>query len=489
MNHDVTHIHFVTGRLAEQSVRSIVARVAEQFGFEYSISVLPITVAALMTSKWMLRHLEIPSQAQRVIVPGHLHSDLTTLQHTLGPRIECGPRDIRDLPMFFGGKRQREADYGEYSTEIIAEINHASQLSAEVLIRVARQLVGDGADVIDVGCTPGKRWMQVGEAVRRLVDENIRVSIDSFDTWEVANACRAGAELVLSVNSSNRRAAVDWGTTVVAIPDEPGDKKNFEETISFLQKNEISMRLDPILEPLGCGFTQSLLRYADCRRDYPDAQIMMGIGNITELTDVDSAGINTLLLGICQELGIQSVLTTQVINWARSSVRECDLARRLMHFAVKHRVPPKHLEPNLIVTRDTKINTHTDEVLADLAANIRDNNIRLFASQGKVQALSAGVLVADEDPFKTMEQLLASRVGDSINVEHAFYLGFEMAKAMTANNLGKHYEQDQPLDWGFLTRSEPRHRLTRRRRRKNQPSSPADPPHSGSPTADSEPSF
>ena len=225
------------------------------------------------------------------------------------------------------------------------------------------------------------------------------------------------------------------------------------------------MRLDPILEPIGCGFTTSLQRYGECRRNYPEASIMMGIGNLTELTDVDSAGINTLLLGICQELGIQSVLTTQVINWARSSVRECDLARRLMHFAVTRGVPPKHLEPNLVVLRDTKVNSHPDDVLQNLAANIRDNNVRLFAGQGKVQALSAGVFVADEDPFKAMEQLLASPMGDSINVEHAFYLGFEMAKAMTANILGKHYEQDQPLDWGFLTRSEPRHRLARRRRR------------------------
>lgn len=465
MNQGVQHIHFVTGRLAEQAVRTIVAQVAEQFSFEASISVLPITVAALMTPKWLLRHLEIPPHAHRVILPGHLHAELATLQQSLGSRIECGPRDIRDLPMFFGGKRQRDAGYGEHSIEIIAEINHAARLDSDELLRVARQLSKDGADLIDVGCTPGWRWFQVGDAVHRLKDDNLRVSIDSFDAWEVAAACQAGAELVLSVNSTNRQAAVDWGTEVVVIPDEPSEKKFFEQTINFLQKNGVAMRLDPILEPIGCGFTTSLLRYVECRRNYPEAPIMMGIGNLTELTDVDSAGINTLLLGICQELGIQSVLTTQVINWARSSVRECDLARRLMHFAVTRGVPPKHLEPNLVVLRDTKVNSHPDDVLQNLAANIRDNNVRLFAGQGKVQALSAGVFVADEDPFKAMELLLASPMGDSINVEHAFYLGFEMAKAMTANILGKHYEQDQPLDWGFLTRSEPRHRLTRRRRR------------------------
>ena len=57
--------------------------------------------------------------------------------------------------------------------------------------------------------------------------------------------------------------------------------------------------------------------------------MMMGVGNLTELTDVDSAGVNTILVGFCEELKIRSVLTTTVINWARSSVREIDLVRKL----------------------------------------------------------------------------------------------------------------------------------------------------------------
>ncbi len=74
--------------------------------------------------------------------------------------------------------------------------------------------------------------------------------------------------------------------------------------------------------------------------------MMMGVGNLTELTDVDSAGVNTLLLGFCQELAIRSVLTTAVINWARSSVREIDLARRLTHYAVnRHHTCPSTSNP------------------------------------------------------------------------------------------------------------------------------------------------
>ncbi len=461
MNQHSQHVHFVTGRLAEQAVRTIVAQVAEEFHFEYSISVLPITVAALMTPKWLLRHLQIPDAADRVILPGHLADGLEFLRQSLGERLECGPRDIRDLPTFFGGKRTRDAGYGQHSIEIIAEINHVGKLSAEQVLSLAQAHVRDGADVIDLGCTPGHRWNAVADVVKLLRDHQVRVSIDSFDNWEVSQACAAGAELVLSVNSSNRSAALDWNTPVVLIPDIPTEEKNFHENLIFLTDNGLSVRLDPILEPIGCGFTTSLLRYAKCRQDFPDAHIMMGIGNITELTDADSAGINTLLLGICQELGVQSVLTTQVINWARSSIRECDLARRLMHFAVKQRIPPKHLEPLLVLLRDPKLKEFPRDVLINLAANIRDNNVRLANCQGKIHAMSAQVHVEDEEPFALMKQLLDSPIGDSINVEHAFYLGFEMSKAMTANTLGKHYEQDQPLDWGFLTQTQPHHRLAR----------------------------
>ncbi len=464
MSSDRQHIHFVTGRLAEQAVREIVERCAKEFEFDYSIGVLPITVAALMTPKWLLRHIKIPEDADRCLLPGHLQHQLSTIQSVLGTHVDCGPRDIRDLPTFFGGKRQRDASYGQHSIEIIAEINHAARLTPQELLDTAQQLVADGADIIDLGCTPGVRWQLVGDAVQRLVDLNLRVSIDSFDSWEVSRACRAGAELVLSVNSSNCAAAVDWNTPVVVIPDVPGEEKNFHETIDFLSQRDILFRIDPILEPLGCGFTDSLLRYARCRREYPAAAMMMGIGNITELTDVDSSGVNTLLIGICQELRVGSVLTTQVINWARSSVRECDLARRLMHFAVAQRIPPKHLEPLLVMLRDPQVHQFSQAMLDSLAAGVRDNNIRLSNSDGEIHAVSANVHVSDADPFKTMEHLLASTVGDSINVEHAFYLGFEMAKALTANTLGKQYEQDQPLDWGFLTRHEPHHRLARRKK-------------------------
>jgi hypothetical protein len=45
---------------------------------------------------------------------------------------------------------------------------------------------------------------------------------------------------------------------------------------------------------------------------------------------------------------------------------------------------------------------------------------------------------------------------------HAFYLGYEMAKAITALTLSKNYIQDQALRWGFLTVPEQSHREKKR---------------------------
>lgn len=464
MNQTKEHIHFVTGRLAEHAVRYQVDQVAEMIAADVSISVLPITVAALMTPKWLMRHLDVPSTATRVILPGHLTNDVDAIRENYNVPIDCGPRDIRDLPKFFGRKSPDREGYGDHSIEIIAEINHASQLTLDQLKTTATKLLQDGADYIDLGCSPGRSWATVGEAVKLLIDLGAKVSIDSFDPKEVADACRAGASLVLSVNSTNRAAAVDWDAEVVVVPDVPDDKKSFQETIEFLSQQHVPMRLDPILEPIGFGVTKSLLRYAWCREQYPDAIMMMGIGNITELTDVDSAGVNVMLLGICQELGIQSVLTTEVINWARTSVKECALARQLVHFACENRVPPKHLEPDLVMLRDERLNEFPFETIQGIGAAIKDKNVRIFISSGAIHALSAQTHVYGSDPYRVMQDLLDSPIGESITPGHAGYLGYELAKAKTAITLGKQYEQDQPLNWGFLTEKEEPHRIERRKR-------------------------
>ena len=209
---------------------------------------------------------------------------------------------------------------------------------------------------------------------------------------------------------------------MVVVPDVPAGLAGLDETVEMLAEAGVRLRIDPVLEPIGFGFAASLGRYFDVRRRYPDAEMMMGIGNLTELTDVDSAGVNVLLLAICEELGIRSVLTTQVIHWARTSVRECDLARRLVYHAIRHRMLPKHLEPRLVMLRGGEPLRYGDEALERLAAEIKDHNYRIFAEDGQVHVVSAGLHLTDADPFLLFEQLLASEPRN-LDPGHAFYLG------------------------------------------------------------------
>jgi dihydropteroate synthase-like protein len=459
------HIHFVTGRLAEHSLRKTVESLAQQTEFCYSIDVLPITVAALMTPEWIARRIKVPAEATRILVPGYCSGDLAPLQKTVQVPVERGPRDLRELPRFFG-RASTPTDYGSYDIEIIAEINHCPQLSPSEIMAQARQLADNGADLIDVGCEPEGPWIGVGDVVRALRDAGHRVSIDSLDPREIEPAVRAGAELVLSVNSSNRDAALDWGCEVVVVPDDPRSLAGLDDTIEALAAQGVRLRIDPVLEPIGFGFAQSLGRYLQVRDRYPDAEMMMGIGNLTELTDADSAAINLVLLGFCEELGIRSVLTTQVINWARSSVRECDLARRLVNHSIQHRVLPKHLEPRLVILRDPAVIEMSAEDLVRLAREIKDANYRVFVSGGEVHVVSHELHLHSTDPFLLFEQLRQSGpdggLPKNLDAAHSFYLGYEMCKAATAAALDKQYQQDESLDWGLLTREESRHYLRAR---------------------------
>jgi dihydropteroate synthase-like protein len=453
-------ILFVTGKLAEPSLRRVLDDLAPKAGFEPDVAVLPITVAALLTTDWVGRKLHVPESTNRVILPGYCRGELSAIPVPESVHIEKGPKDLRDLPEFFGTRRGRPEGYGKHDIEIVAEINHAPTLTLDALRFEARRHRDNGADVIDVGCDPGGTWSGIGDAVRMLRDEGLRVSVDSFNPDEVVAALAAGAELVLSVNGTNRQLARQWherfGAEVVAIPDTPTDLESLDATITELTACGCRFRIDPVIEPIGFGFAASLGRFIEVRHHYPDAEMMMGVGNLTELTDVDSAGVNVMLAGFCQELGVRSVLTTEVINWCRSSVKEFDLARRLVYHAVQERVLPKHLEPDLVMFRDPKLYEVGEAGLQQLAHDVTDRNYRLFAERGEIHVINGSMHLRGTDPFALFEEM--QRRDPKLDSSHAFYLGYEMAKAVTALTVGKNYTQDQALRWGFLTVPEISHR-------------------------------
>src|SRR5207244_13329707 len=68
--------------------------------FDFSVAVLPITVAALATAPWIARHLDVPPGVDRVVLPGLCQGDLEPVRARAGTTVERGPGDLRDLPEF-----------------------------------------------------------------------------------------------------------------------------------------------------------------------------------------------------------------------------------------------------------------------------------------------------------------------------------------------------------------------------------------------------
>jgi dihydropteroate synthase-like protein len=441
-SHDT--ILFVTGRLAEHGLREVVSGIASQLGFHFEVAVPGIQVAALLHTSLLIKRLTVPHHVTRVILPGWCQGDISELEQHFRKPFELGPRDLYDLPEHFGVGKRRKADLTRYATEILAEINHATRMPLADIVNEARAMAEAGANVIDIGGVPGESSPRIAEIVNALRSEGLRVSIDSFDRREVEQAVNAGAELILSCNHSNIDWVLQFGTEVVAIPDEPQNPDSLDSLIRKLQETGIAFRIDPIVEPIGMGFTASLKRYMQFREKYPEIPMMMGIGNITELTEVDSAGVNVVLSAICEELGIQSVLTTQVISWCRSSVAEFDAARRLVHHAVTARTIPKNLSSALVMLRDARLKPKSMQALTQLAASLTDPNFRIYAEAGELHLMNSRGHWHGQDVFRLFEQAAVT------DASHAFYLGYELARAEIALHLGKQYTQDEPMQWGLL---------------------------------------
>jgi dihydropteroate synthase-like protein len=436
---------FVTGRLAEPALRRVLAEMDPPFACD--VSVLGITVAALMTTDWIARFLKVPEGTDLVLIPGLCEGDLQVITDACGVRAERGPRDLREIPGHFG-RAAAMITYGSWDIEIVAEINNAPRLTRKAVRSAADYFSASGADVIDIGCTPGLPFPALGDVVRELAGAGMRVSVDSFDPDEIRSAAEAGAELVLSVNGSNIEVARDLagsGVRVVVVPELGGALETLEPSLDKLIRWGTRYLIDPILEPIGYGFVASLERYAEVRRRYPDAEMLMGIGNLTELTAADSTGVNALLIAACQELGVRMVLTTEVMASAHGAVREVDIARRLMHYAITRRTLPKGVDDRLVTIKDPAVLTYTRDELQALQTGITDPNFRIFTDETGITVLNNELFVRGSDIQEIFAQLGVDEPA------HAFYLGRELALASLAMTLGKTYRQDGMLSWGYLT--------------------------------------
>ncbi len=155
------------------------------------------------------------------------------------------------------------------------------------------------------------------------------------------------------------------------------------------------------------------------------------------------------------------MLTTEVIEWARGTVREAVLAAQLMHFAQEQGTPPKHVDGRLLTVKDEDLSPYAE--LRELHAQVTDPNFRIFADSDWIYVFNAELFVKGTDFNEIFDQLEVDEA------THAFYLGKELMKATIARALRKNYRQESPLDWGYMTFEEPRRervRLTARLKKK-----------------------
>jgi dihydropteroate synthase-like protein len=444
---------FVTGKLAARALRDTLDRA--ELPFDYEIAVMKITVAALMTTDWIARFLEPPEAVTKIMIPGLCEGDTGVLAERFGIPTEKGPADLKRLPSWFGQADAR-ASYGPRDIRVFAEINHVPTLSRDRILELAGHYRDSGADVVDLGLSLGRRWLDEGPAViAELRERGFVLSIDTMDPDEILMADDAGVDYVLSLNGSNRHLAERLRATPVLIPDTPEDLDSLETTIARLERLGKAYLVDPIIEPIGTGFATSLGRYLEVRRRHPEVEMLMGIGNLTELTEADSTGVTAMLIGFCQELGIRNVLTTEVINWAQGAVQEAVLAAQLMHFAQEQGTPPKHVDGRLLTVKDEDLRPYAESELRELHAQVTDPNFRIFADSDWIYVFNAELFVKGTDFNEIFDQLGVDEA------THAFYLGKELMKATIARTLGKNYRQESPLDWGYMTFEEPRRKRVR----------------------------
>ncbi|SHH70384.1 DUF6513 domain-containing protein [Desulfosporosinus lacus] len=448
----MTKYLLITGQIAEHSLRKVTGKIP---GAELEVKALPCTVAALMTTEFIARELKKGMAAREVslhptdtiIIPGLSQGRVDPIREVTQCEVRKGPKDLKDLPAFLDPKREHKIPAVKVEPsplKIVAEIVDASRRTLREIIARAEYFRMNGADIIDLGGELDRPFPNLQETIEELKREGFQVSIDSHREDDIREAGRAGVDLVLSLKSSNLHLAKGLDCPVVLIPDDWEDLNSLYKCMDTMEKWQKSYLADPILPPLTMGLAAGIGRYLQVRQEFPHCEMLMGLGNVTELLDADSVGINALLTGVAAELRINYILTTEVSKRARGSIREISLARDLIHQAMTEERIPKHINNQLLTIKEAAGNEFEAEDLYQMHKVIKDRNYRIFVAD-LIYIFNNRVFLAGKSAKELFYQLA------EMDAKHAFYLGRELEKAELALVLGKKYTQDNPLHWGYLS--------------------------------------
>jgi dihydropteroate synthase-like protein len=478
-------ILLVTGRKAADSLREL----AVASGLDIAVHVCAVDVAALLSVNGILKELSGMklSGVSLIMIPGNIKGDAKIISDKLGVECVKGPSNLADLPFVLEKitekkvKKDLSAAYqkpnhpsikignkkpvylGNNVSHVMAEIIDAPLLSDDELIKKALYYVDSGAEIIDIGMCAGKNNAKkipgIVNVLRSAVD--VPLSVDSLDEVEILAALDAKIDLVLSIDETNKGLLGSINVPYVIIPRNAGGvvPSKAEERIKIvdglLENSKKDAIVDLILSPINHGLTESLKAYSLFRENNPKTSLFFGAGNVTELFDVDSVGVNGLIAALASELTVDLILTTEASYKTTGSVRELRTAAEMMFLSKTRKQAPKDLGRNLLVLKEKRRFVYP----------ARDYGVEKIVAKGPYKThledvefeiyLSDIINIVYYKKRKPHLHLTGRNASDLYNevvsrklltqLDHAAYLGGELVKAEIALRLGKNYVQDREL--------------------------------------------
>jgi dihydropteroate synthase-like protein len=474
----------VTGKLAQAQVRA--------FAGEADVLVANVDVASFITPQLLL--FAAPLGYDLILIPGAITADFREAERALGTKIRLGPKHAADLGivlhhldkgeielsrtvpacLLMEGKMREDAlDQverlearasapqqirgvkigGSSRMKVLAEIVDATRFCPAALTERICYYEEQGADMIDLGIPLDANPDEVQAALQTArKTTNLPLSIDTIRPELILAGLEAGADLLLSLNGSNLplvgEAVARAGVPAVIIPG-PGSIR-LEENLLKAQEMGISIIADPVLDPPLQGLAVSLQRYQAFRQDHPDIPLFFGAGNVTELMDADTVGVNALLAALGAETGASILFTPEYSGKAAGSVHELALASRMMLLARERHAPPKDLGLDLLILKEKR--RLPEEAMPEMFMEAKEGHkyepdnrgsFRIFLSKGLIMAQNGSITVAGRNARDILNTLIEK--GLVSRLDHAGYLGRELERAEIALRLKRSYVQDEPL--------------------------------------------
>jgi len=330
---------------------------------------------------------------------------------------------------------------GTSRMKVLAEVMDAHRrggLRADV-----ESLFLSGADIVDLGFGFDATPEDVARCFSAVADLGGPLAADTQDP-ALIRAALSRADLVLSLHEGNIPAVgaevAAAGAAAVVIP---GDRSLAGNIASAEEAGIRAIVADPVLPPVGSGFTEALGRFRDIGRP-----LFFGAGNVVELLDADSVGANALLAGIAMELGAAVIFTSEHSDKTRGSVAEMRRAAEMMLLA-RERPYPKDLGIDLLVLKEKRrrreppLAYRKSEHAGPMPREVTYDpcgNFRIGLEGDEIVAVHDGVAIRGRRWDDVLHAILSE--GRVSRLDHAGYLGQELFKAYLALRFGRSFEQD-----------------------------------------------